>query len=73
VVLDVGLPGLGGLEVCRRLRADPSTKTLPIVMLTGRDDPRDLRDGLLAGANAFLTKPFNEAELLAVVKQFTRP
>lgn len=72
VLLDLGLPGMGGLEVCRRLRADPSTTTLPIVMLTGRDDPRDARDGLLAGANAFITKPFSEIELLAVVKQFTR-
>lgn len=72
VLLDLGLPGMDGLEVCRRLRADPRTNALPIVILTGRDDPRDVRDGLLAGASDFLTKPFDEADLIALVKQFTR-
>ena len=57
VVLDLGLPGMNGLEVCRQLRVDPSTSDLPIILLTGRSDRRDMRDGLLAGADAFLIKP----------------
>ena len=67
VLLDLGLPGVTGLEVCRQLRARPETARLPIVMLTGRDDPRDVRDGLAAGADDFLSKPFNVDQLMASV------
>jgi two-component system response regulator MtrA len=69
VLLDLGLPGLNGLEVCRQLRARPETARLPIVMLTGRDDPRGVRDGLAAGADDFLTKPFNLVQLMATVER----
>ena len=68
VLLDLGLPGVTGLEVCRQLRARPETARLPIVMLTGRDDPRDVRDGLAAGADDFLSKPFNVDQLIASVE-----
>jgi DNA-binding response OmpR family regulator len=65
VLLDVGLPDINGLEVCRRLRSDAATANLTIIMLTGRDHPGDIRDGLAAGADDFLTKPIEEAELMA--------
>lgn len=69
VLLDVGLPDLNGLEVCRRLRSRPATAGLPIILLTGRDQPGDVRDGLAAGADDFLTKPFEEAELMARLRR----
>jgi DNA-binding response OmpR family regulator len=65
VLLDIGLPDINGLEVCRRLRSNPATAGLAIVMLTGRGHPGDIRDGLAAGADDFLTKPIEEAELMA--------
>ena len=65
VLLDVGLPDMTGLEVCRRLRSSAATANLTIIMLTGRDHPGDIRDGLAAGADDFLTKPFEESELMA--------
>jgi DNA-binding response OmpR family regulator len=65
VLLDLGLPDMSGLEVCRQLRSRESTAGLRIIILSGRDDPRDLRDGLAAGADDFLPKPFTEPELMA--------
>ena len=72
VLLDVGLPGMDGLEICRRLRADPRTVALPVVLLTGRTSVDDVVAGLDAGADDFLAKPFNEAELLARLRSARR-
>ena len=72
VLLDVGLPGMDGLEICRRLRADPRTVTLPVVLLTGRTSVDDVVAGLDAGADDFLAKPFREAELLARLRSARR-
>ena len=58
VVLDLGLPGLDGLDVTRRLRSDAATADLPIVMVTARDDELDTPLGLELGADDYLTKPF---------------
>ena len=69
VLLDVGLPDVNGLEVCRQLRSRPATADLPIILLTGRAQPGDIRDGLAAGADDFLTKPFEEAELMARLRR----
>ena len=69
VVLDLGLPGLDGLEVTRELRRD---STIPIVMLTARDDELDKLLGLELGADDYLTKPFSPRELVARVKAVLR-
>ena len=69
VVLDLMLPDLDGLEVCRRIR---ETSTLPILMLTARDDDLDKIAGLEVGADDYLTKPFNPRELVARVKAILR-
>ncbi len=70
VVLDVGLPGIDGLEVCRRIRAtDP---TVAIIFLTARDDEVDRIIGLEMGADDYLTKPFSPRELVARVKAHLR-
>jgi two-component system, response regulator len=62
VLLDLNLPKVGGLEVLRRLRADPRTHTLPIVILTSSDEERDVIDGYQLGANSYVRKPvgFNQ-------------
>jgi len=72
ILLDVGLPDLDGLDVCRGLRSDPATAITPIILVTGRSDPRDVVVGLDAGADDFLTKPFDHAELLARVRSALR-
>ncbi|HET6958585.1 MAG TPA: response regulator transcription factor [Vicinamibacterales bacterium] len=70
VVLDVMLPGRSGLEVCRRLRA--SGETTPVLMLTARDSVDSRIDGLDAGADDYLTKPFDLGELLARIRALAR-
>lgn len=72
VLLDVGLPGMDGLEVCRRLRADPVTAMLPIILLTGRTSIDDVVEGLDAGADDFLAKPYESAILLARMRSALR-
>lgn len=69
VLLDVGLPDVSGVEVCRRLRLDPSTAATPIVMLTAAAQQEDVARGLAAGATVYLTKPFSPVRLLSLVEQ----
>ena len=69
VVLDVGLPDMDGLEVCRRLR---QTSTIPVIFLTARDGEIDRVLGLELGADDYVTKPFSPAELVARVKAVLR-
>lgn len=66
VVLDVDMPGIGGVETCRRLRA--AGNRVPVIMLTGRSGETDTVDGLDAGANDYVTKPFAFSVLLARVR-----
>jgi putative two-component system response regulator len=72
VLLDVGLPGLSGLDVCRRLRADPRTVALPIILVAGQVTSLDVVAGLDAGADDFVRKPFDQAELVARVRSVLR-
>jgi DNA-binding response OmpR family regulator len=72
VLLDVVMPGLSGYDVCRRIRADPATGVLPVVMVTALDPTEERIKGLEAGADDFLTKPINAPELLARVKSLLR-
>lgn len=69
VLLDVNLPDLGGLEVCRRLRADPRRAGTRIVMLTAAAQRDDVARGLAAGADHYLTKPFSPVRLLTLVEE----
>jgi two-component system response regulator MprA len=72
IILDVMLPGIDGLEVCRRLRANPITQDTPILMLTAKDDVRDRIAGLDTGADDYLTKPFSFEELVARIRAILR-
>jgi CheY-like chemotaxis protein len=67
VFLDVDMPGLNGIEACRRLRSDPATAGATIVMLTGDSGPQAEHGALAAGADLFLTKPFSPLHLLRLV------
>jgi CheY-like chemotaxis protein len=69
VVCDVMMPGLDGLEVCRRIKADPATADLPVVLLTARDRAEDRRAGEEAGCDAYLTKPFSPLYLIDVISE----
>lgn len=71
VLLDVLMPGLDGYGVCARLRADPSTRFLPVIMITASGEQAKVR-ALEAGADDFLQKPFQQAELLARVRTLVR-
>ena len=72
VLLDLMLPGLDGLEVCRRIRATPELKALPVLMLTAKGDDVDKIVGLELGADDYLAKPFNPRELLARIRAVLR-
>jgi DNA-binding response OmpR family regulator len=72
VLLDLMLPGMNGLEVCRRIRASAEWRTLPVVMLTARGDDVDRIVGLELGADDYVPKPFNPRELLARVRAVLR-
>jgi DNA-binding response OmpR family regulator len=67
VVLDVMMPDIDGLEVCRRLRAREATRTVPVILLTARDRPDDREAGLAAGADAYVTKPFSPLGLIETI------
>ena len=68
VLLDVQMPGQTGLELARRLRADPTFNGIKIVMLTSKAQASDIQDGLDAGADLYLTKPFSPISLLTYVE-----
>lgn len=72
VLLDLMLPGIGGLEVCRRLRADTRTAQIPIVMLTAKGEETDAVVGLSQGADDYVRKPFGVKELMARVAAHLR-
>jgi len=71
-ILDVMLPGMSGLEVCRALRAVPDTANLPIIMVTARGDEGDRIVGLDIGADDYIAKPFSPNELVARIRAVTR-
>ena len=72
VLLDIMMPGLSGYDVCRRIRANPETALLPVVLCTSLDPQQERINGIEAGADDFVAKPINRPELLARVKSLLR-
>jgi two-component system cell cycle response regulator len=72
ILLDVMMPDIDGFEVCRRLKSNPATYFIPVVMVTALDSPADRVRGLEAGADDFLTKPVSDVVLIARVRSLTR-
>jgi len=72
ILLDVMMPGMDGFEVCRRIKNDPATAYIPVVMVTALDQPSDRVAGLEAGADDFLTKPVQDLALFARVRSLVR-
>lgn len=68
IILDLMLPGLNGHEVCRALKGDPNTETIPILMLTAKGEPHERVKGLELGADDYVTKPFSPRELVLRVQ-----
>ena len=72
VLLDVMMPCMDGFEVCRRLKSDPRTQHLPVIIITALDQPSDKVRGLEAGADDFLTKPVDDVALITRVRNLAR-
>jgi two-component system OmpR family response regulator len=71
ILLDIQMPGMDGFETCRRLRGMAETRNVPIAFLTGRRTREDVQQGLAAGGNDFIIKPFDREHLLARVQMWT--
>lgn len=69
ILLDVMLPGVDGFEVCHRLRQEPATAKMPIVLVSAKGRREDVETGLRVGANEYMTKPLSRVHLLATVKK----
>lgn len=72
ILLDVMMPKMSGFEVCKRLKSDPATKPIPIIMVTALNEVGDVDRGMESGTDDFISKPFNKHELLARVRNLLR-
>ncbi|SFI56981.1 diguanylate cyclase [Jannaschia pohangensis] len=72
IIMDMMMPAMTGAEACRRLRADPATSTIPVILVTASEDKQSRMEGLSAGADDFLSKPVDEVALLARVRSLLR-
>ncbi len=72
ILLDIMLPGIDGLTVCKKLKSNPATADIPIIMLTAKNTPTDIVVGLELGANDYVTKPFNNQVLVARIRNQLR-
>lgn len=68
IILDVMMPGQGGIETCRALKSDPETASIPVILLTARSSREDRQAGEEAGANDYITKPFSPQKLVDTVQ-----
>lgn len=69
ILLDIMLPDIDGFEICCRVKRDPRTSAIPVVMLTAKKNPDDQERGVACGASAYLTKPFKSAMIIEVIEK----
>jgi CheY-like chemotaxis protein len=69
VVLDIMMPGIDGIEVCRRIKTAPALQHIKVIMVTAKTEGKDIQAGLAAGADHYITKPFKITELSAKIKE----
>jgi CheY-like chemotaxis protein len=72
ILLDIMMPKISGFEVCKRLRSDPKTRDIGVIMITALDQPSDVERAIDAGTNDFITKPINKTELLLRVRSLLK-
>jgi twitching motility two-component system response regulator PilH len=72
VVIDIVMPRMNGYELCRRIKADPSTQNMPVVMCSSKGEEFDRYWGMKQGADSYIAKPFQPTELVGTVKQLLR-
>ncbi len=72
ILLDIMMPGMSGFEVCKKLKSDPATRDIPIIMVTALNEISDIERGVESGTDDFLTKPVNKLELITRVKSLLR-
>ena len=70
VLLDVMMPGIAGVEVCRRIKGDPALRGIKVILVTAKAQGKDIETGLSAGADQYITKPFRMAELSSALHKF---
>jgi twitching motility two-component system response regulator PilG len=70
VLLDIMLPEIDGFEVCQRIKADPATKDIPVIMLTAKKSREDMARGEQVGADWYITKPFKSAMVIETIQRF---
>jgi twitching motility two-component system response regulator PilG len=69
VILDIMLPEIDGFEVCRRIKQNPETAHIPVMMLTAKKSEQDCDRGMAAGASAYVTKPFKSAKIIEIIQE----
>jgi CheY-like chemotaxis protein len=70
ILMDIMMPELDGVETCRRLKSDPRTGAIPVVMVTTKGNPEKVEEAFAAGCDDYLTKPFGKLDLLAKVRRY---
>ncbi len=70
VVLDIVMPEMDGIETCRRIKNDPVTRDIPVIMVTTKGEPERVEEAFVAGCNDYLTKPIDRIELLGKIRSF---
>lgn len=73
VILDIMLPEIDGFEVCRRIKQNPETAHIPVMMLTAKKSDQDCARGMAAGAAAYVTKPFKSARIVEIIQDLLSP
>ena len=73
ILLDVMLPEMSGLEICKVLKSDPETRTIPIIFLTARSMPAEIHEALASGASGYLPKPFDPMTLISQINEILSP